>query len=345
MGNTPGARRRGSAALLFAGLAATALFTAGCGEKPVAVVNGQALSEKDFHQLTETAARIDPQRGTVGLQTLSQWINNTVMAQEAKRLKVYPSEQELEQRVDAFRRQAAVAGSNLEEQLKMRGMTLETFKRDLLNQLINENILFNGVTVSDAEVKEEWEKRKQLFVQPEQVRISQITVDSADALKKTQSDLAGNTDFALVARTRSQDQFKDAGGAIPEPLPKQLPPGGPVAQEVLDAAFKLKPGQTSDPVKVGATWVIVRLEEKIPEKQPNFDDFKELMRSNIRQQKAQTNGKLQENQQALMKAQQGAKVEINRPEYSSLQSQVTSAAAGPGMPGVGGDGPPPAPGR
>ncbi|MGV3719758.1 MAG: peptidyl-prolyl cis-trans isomerase [Actinomycetota bacterium] len=339
MGTLPGARRRGSAALLFVGLAATALFTSGCGEKPVATVNGQSLSEKEFHQLTETATRIEPQRGTVGLQTLSQWINSSVMEQEAKKLKVYPSEKELDARVDAFRRQAALRGSNLEEQLKSQGVNFETFKDELLKQLVNENILFNGVTVSDAELEEEWKKKKPLFVQPETVKLSQITVDSPDALKKTQADLAGNTDFALVARTRSQDQFKDAGGAIPEPLPKQLPPGGPVAKEVLDAAFKLKPGQVSDPIKVGATWVIVKLEEKIAEKQPNFDDFKELMRSNMRQQKAQGNGKLQENQQALVKAQQAAKVEINRPEYAALAAQTGGGA--PGVPGAGG--PPPAP--
>jgi len=317
------------------------LFTSGCGEKPVATVNGESLSEKEFHKLTETASRIDPQRGTVGLQTLSQWINSTVMAQEAKRLKVYPSDKELETRVDAFRRQAVVAGSNLEDQLKMRGMSVETFKRDLLTQLVNESVLFNGVTVSDAEVQEEWNKRKQLFVQPEQVKISQITVDTPDALKKTQADLAGNTDFALVARTRSQDQFKDTGGMVPEALPRELPPGGPVAKEVLAAAFALKPGQISDPIKVGATWVVVKLEEKIAAKQPNFDDYGELMRSNLRQQKAQGNGKFQENQQALMKAQQSAKVEINRPEYASL-SAAQAAPGGPQGP-AGAGGPPPAP--
>jgi peptidyl-prolyl cis-trans isomerase C len=111
-----------------------------------------------------------------------------------------------------------------------------------------------------------------------------------------------------------------------------------VAKEVLDAAFKLKPGQVSEPIKVGATWVIVKLEEKIAEKQPNFDDFKELMKSNLRQQKAQGNGKLQENQQALVKAQQAAKVEINRPEYAALAAQ---SGGEPGAPGAGG--PPPGP--
>lgn len=354
MGHLHGALKRGSAALLFTGLAASLFITAGCGgAKPVARVNGDALSEKEFYKLTADATRVDPQRGTVGLQTVSQWISSTVMAQEAKRLKVYPTEKDLDARLDAFRRQATVAGSNLEEQLRMRGMTVEMLKKDLLTALVQENVLFRGVTVSDQEVDQEWAKRKQLFVQPAQVKISQITVDNPADLKKVQSDLAGNAEFALVARTRSKDQFKDQGGMVPVQLPKRIQPGGPVAQEVVDAAFKLKPGQISQPVKIGATWVIVRLEELIPEKQPNPQDYKELMRAQLRQQKAQTSGKLQENQQELMRAQQAAKVEINRPEYASLTSQLAGRAGmgGPGGPGgpsgaPGGAGaPPPPPGE
>jgi parvulin-like peptidyl-prolyl isomerase len=348
MGYLHGARQRGSAALLFAGIAASLLFTAGCGggSKPIAKVNGDVLSEKEFYQMTADATRVDPQRGTVGLQTVSQWISSTVMAQEAKRLKVYPTEKELDVRLDAFRRQATVAGSNLEEQLKMRGMTVETLKKDLLTALVQESVMFRGATVSDQELDQEWTKRKTMFVQPAQVKISQITVDNPTDLKKVQSDLASNAEFALVARTRSKDQFKDQGGVVPIQLPKRIQPGGPVAQEVVDAAFKLKPGQIGEPVKVGATWVLVRLEELIAEKQPNADDYKELMRAQLRQQKAQANGKLQENQQELMRAQQAAKVEINRPEYAAITSQL-AGRGGPGGPaGPGGSpegGPPPAP--
>lgn len=349
MGHLFGARRRGSAALLFAGIAASLLFTSGCNNaKPVARVNGQALSEKEFYQMCANTTRVDPQRGTVGLQMVSQWINNTIMAQEAKRLKVYPTEQDLNARVEALRRQMSSGDSNMEEQLRMRGMSIETLKHELLAALIQENVLFRGVTVSDQELNAEWNKRKQLFVQPAQVKISQITVDNPADLKKVQSDLASNAEFALVARTRSKDQFKDQGGTVPINLPKRIQPGGPVAQEVVDAAFKLKPGQISEPVKVGATWVIVRLEELIPEKQPNFDDYKELMRAQLRQQKAQSSGKLQENQQELMRAQQGAKVEINRPEYASLTQQMQGRSGGPGGPAgpQGGNSmPPPPPGE
>ena len=345
MGLLPGARQRASAALLFAAFASTALMTAGCGgSKPIAQVNGQALSEKEFHQLCESTTRLDPQKGTtVGMQTLTQWIASTVMAQEAKKQGVYPSQKEVDSRLDAYRRQSAVAGSSLDEQMKMRGLTLEAMKRDLVAQLVTENVMLHGVIVSDAELQTAWEKQKEMFVQPEQVEISQITVDSPDDAKKVQSDLAGNADFALVARTRSKDQFKDHSGRIPVPLGKRLQPGMPVTQEAVNAAFKMKPGQISDPIKVGATWVVVRLENKIEEKQPKLEDFAEPMRVQLRQQKAQQSGELQKNQQAVQKAQQGAKVEINRPEYQSLLTQRNSPGGPAGAPGPAGEGMPPAP--
>jgi parvulin-like peptidyl-prolyl isomerase len=208
--------------------------------------------------------------------------------------------------------------------------------------------MLHGVTISDAELQTAWEKQKEMFVQPEQVEISQITVDSAEEMKKVQSDLGGNADFALVARTRSEDQFKDQGGKVPGPLQKRLPQGMPVPQEAADAAFKMKPGQISDPIKVGATWVVVRLENKIPEKQPKLEDYREPLRVQLRQQKAQQSGEMQKNQQALQKAQQAAKVEINRPEYSGLMAPSTGGPGGPGGPSGAPGGPaqgdmPPAP--
>lgn len=350
MGILSGARARKNAALLSVGLG-IAIISAGCSAKPVATVNGTALTDKEFSRLCETARQVRPQMGTVGYQVLIQWIQNTVMEQEAKKQGVYPSQQDLEGRVDAYRRRAAFLGMDFQQGLKSQGLTLDDFKRDLLVGITQDNVLYKGVTIPQDELKKEFEKQKHLYSVPEQIEISQITVDSAEALKQAQADLASNTNFGLVASTRSKDQFAQSMGRIPGPLPRQVGQGGPVAQPVVDAAYKLNEGQTTTPIKVGATWVIARVEKKTAKKEPRFEDVSDLLERQLREQRAREAGKIGENQRAMMAAYQQASVAINRPEYQIIQEQLKAgpgagAPGGPGAPipaGAGGEGAPPAP--
>jgi parvulin-like peptidyl-prolyl isomerase len=314
----------------------------------VASVNGKSLSEAEFAQLCESASQVQAGRGTVGQQVLLQWVQNAMFAVEAKKHGVYPSEAELTTRVNAFKKQAAANGMNYQEQLMRQGLTEKSFRRDLLIGLIRENVLLRGITVTDDEVRKEFDLNKKNFTAPAQVQISQITLDTEDKLKKAKDDLAANTQFSLVASTHSKDEFAQGGGKVPVPLPKVIPPGAgvPIAQAVVDAAFKLQPGQVSEPVKVGANWVIVKLDEMIAEKVPDFENYREPIKAELRSRKVQQNpAKQQEIQRELQQMQAGAQVTINRPEYRHLLDSVRAGAAGsgPGATGPVGStpGPPP----
>lgn len=346
MGSLPGAPARRKAGLFFCGLTAatllaSSLFLTGCKPKPVASVNGQSLGEEEFHKLCETATQIQPQAGTVGMQTLVKWLRNTIMAQEAKKQGVYPSDAELNARVDAVRKNAQFAGASFEEELRRQGLTLEAFKREMLADMISENLMTKGVTVSDEEVRKRYEEQKSTFQIPEQVQISQITVASENDMKKVRNELGPTAQFSVVANTYSKDPFAQSGGRVPMPLSRQGMPGGPVPKEAVDAAFKLQPGQVSDPIKSGANWVFVKLEEKIPAKEPKFEDIRELMRSAIKRERAQGGGQAQQLQQQLFNSFRQAKVEVFRPEYKSLVDQIQAQAGGGAPAGPGGPGGPP----
>lgn len=340
-GTSIGKRRRPIVTLALTGIAVSFGLLAGCSTKPVAEVNGQKLTEQEFAKLCETS-NPDPQSPmTVGGQVLMRWVRNTLFEQKAKDMKVYPTEKDLDERIDAMRKQAAFGGADFDAQMRERCMPTEAIRRDFLSGLVTENVLFSGFSATDAEAREQFDKTlKKRLTQPEQVRISQITVDKPEDAKKVQADLAAGGDtFSLVAQSRSKDQFARNGGAIPESFPKQIQPGLPVSQASIDAAFKLKQGEWAGPLKQGATFVFVKLDQKVPEKVPNFDDFKVLIKLQIRQDKAR--GQAPKIQQELMEMIQKADVKIYRPEYAPIQAQMKQPAAGPGgqMPG----GAPPAP--
>lgn len=318
-------------ALFFIALGIGGAVITGCAPKPVATVNGDSLSEKDFASLCETATQLQPGI-PVGPQVLTKWIQSTIYAQEARKLKVYPTDAELNARIDTMRKQAEYSGSTLENILKQQAITMDAFRAEQLRTLIRENVIAEGVTASDAEVKDFFDKQKANLTQPERIQISQMTLDSEEQVKKAKDDL-GSGDFANVAATRSKDSFAQGGGRVPMDLTAKVQPGLPVDQKVVDAAFKLKEGQISDPIKVGATWVIVRLEKKQPRKEPKYEDFKELFTSALRQQKAaQTKGP--KVQQMIMEATRSANVTVNRPEYKEMEQQLKQIVSR--VPGQGG---------
>lgn len=345
-GRIAGARVRRPAALFFIALGVGGALMVGCGPKPVAQVNGEALSEAEFYKLCESATQMQPQI-PVGHQVLARWIQTTLLAQEAKRLKVYPADKDLDARLRSLEKQAEYAGTTLDEFLKQRGITRQILREEQLRELVRENVMTQGIQVTDAELKQFFEQQKANMVQPERVQLSQITVDKADQVQKTKDDL-GAGDFANVAATRSKDPFAQSGGRVPMDLPRKVDAGGPVDQKVVDAAFKLKEGEISEPVKVGANWVFARLEKKFERKEPKLEDFDEFFRSQLRQQKA-AQGKAQQVQQSLMELTRTANLTIHRPQYKQLETELKQVVTrvpgtgGPGGPG-GPDMPPPAPG-
>jgi foldase protein PrsA len=322
-----GGRPRKHAALFFVALALAATGVSGCGDKPVATLNGQSLSEAEFYHLCETATQIAPNRGTVGQQVLMQWVGNTLMMQEAKRLNVYPSDKDVNDRIQAFRKQAEYTGQSFDDQLKQKGMTPEAFKREMTTALVFDNLFYRGIDVSDADLRQAYDQQKARITQPESIQISQITVDSKAKADQARSDLGTNTTFELVAQSLSKDQFAKQGGRIPIPFTRRPMQGFPVDPKVIAEAFKLKEGQHSDPIQVGSTWVIVRVDKRVPEKVPAFEDVKELLRAQLRQQRARANGKFAENQKIMLEATRAAKLDSPRPEYQNTIDEFKRQAA------------------
>ena len=332
-----GARARWRPALFFVVPAMAGVLISGCGSKPVAEVNGQALSERDFQKRCETAIGLSNQ-ATVGIQVLTNWITVAIQEQEAKRLKLYPSEKELDARVEAIRGRMAFQGQPLERLLQMRGQSLESFRQSMLEELVSENIITQGVTVTDDEVKKAYDAEAGSFGKPERVKISQITVESQATAKRAHSELAGNAGFAVVAQTHSKDVFAQSEGRVPMEFPKQVQPGLPVSQEAVTRAFKLQPGQFSEPIQVGAQWVIVKLEEKLPAEKPVFDEVKELVRSDLKRRKLERSGGGQKTQQALLQSMINADIKIHRTEYASVAEQLKGLAQQGGASGMGAPG-------
>jgi len=299
-------RRYGWRALLPLAVLVLPLALSGCGEEPVAVVNGQKLTQKEF--AARAAAYTSAQTAqSVGLVELQQWIQTALVEQEAKRLNIYPTEEQVSARYARDGKRLEFTGQQWQTLLDQSGLQPEDIRRNLRTEMAMDALMFQGLPEpTDAELRQAFaahEKGQQPWSIPAQVRFRQITTDTKDAIQAAKAELDGGASFELVASSRSIDMFKERGGAVALPdgtgkirsfWPKQLPPGGPIAAEAVAAAFQLQPGEYSSPISVGATWVLVKLDERKPAKQAQFEDFKDVVRQALLRQKAQQAGKTTE---------------------------------------------------
>ncbi|UMY18905.1 peptidylprolyl isomerase [Methylobacterium organophilum] len=104
----------------------------------------------------------------------------------------------------------------------------------------------------------------------EEAHARHILVDNEEEAKKIAARIKGGEDFAKVAGEVSKDPgSKTEGGDLGWFTKDRM------VAPFAEAAFKLSPGQVSDPVKTQFGWHVIKLEEKRTKPVPSFDEMKE----------------------------------------------------------------------
>jgi hypothetical protein len=299
----------------------------------VASVNGKELTEAEFRRRCEhfVGGGADT---AVGLLVLREWLQHTIVEEEAVKKKLVPTPQEVDVRVRAVRKQFEFRGQNFNEWLDSHGRTLEMLREDLRQQMLVENLLTEGVKVSDAEAGLYYATNKQVFGLPEQIRISRITVGTREAARIVDAALK-TTPFNEVASKHSQDQFKSEAGKVPDPIDADPKTNGPLEKELLEKVVKLEVGKYVGPIKLDRVreagveeyWSFVRLDERLPARAPDLLDVQDLIMANLKIQKAGPE-RLKAAQDRLTQLQRDAKVEIFRTQYRSLLKHFGPRSAG-----------------
>ncbi|NIX75122.1 peptidylprolyl isomerase [Microvirga terricola] len=104
----------------------------------------------------------------------------------------------------------------------------------------------------------------------EEVRARHILVENEDEAKKAAARVKGGEDFAKVAGELSKDPGSKTDGGDLGFFTKDR-----MVEPFAEAAFKLQPGQISDPVKSQFGWHVIKVEERRSKPVPTFDEMKE----------------------------------------------------------------------
>ena len=138
--------------------------------------------------------------------------------------------------------------------------------------------LAKEIAISDEEIAAEYASRQDEFTTPEKRVLKQIRTSDEVAAKRAHDMLKGGANFATVA--------KDVADLSPDQLDlgamsrSQLPP------ELAEAAFTLKQGDFSEPLKSVLGWHILSLVDIIASTQQTLEETKEGISSDMATEKA-----------------------------------------------------------
>jgi peptidyl-prolyl cis-trans isomerase C len=171
------------------------------------------------------------------------------------------------------------------------GKIEDTTNSILAQEYVNRRLATAG-TATEAELQKYYNERKAEFVTPATVKAQHILVkadqnakpeEAAAALVKAQGirkELDQGADFAKLAEKYSDDPgSKTKGGDLGFFQKERMVP------EFSNEAFRLKPGETSQPIRSAFGFHIIRTTEKKPEIQGEFKDVKTQIQAKLVQQK------------------------------------------------------------
>jgi peptidyl-prolyl cis-trans isomerase C len=148
--------------------------------------------------------------------------------------------------------------------------------------------VFDKIKVTDKEIANYYSEHKAEFEEPEMVKARHILVRvSSEAkpddwgaaetrIREIKKRLDGGEDFAAVAQASSEDPgSKDKGGEL------GFFPRGQMVPEFEKAAFALRTGEVSEPVKTAFGYHIIKAEDRKEAKTKVFDEVKEEVKNRL----------------------------------------------------------------
>jgi peptidyl-prolyl cis-trans isomerase SurA len=249
-----------------------------------ALVNDDVVSLSDLSARVTLAIRSagmadnEQTRQRISSQVLRGLIDERLQMQEAKRLNITVSKEEVDQALARIEQQNNMPKGGLDEYLAKVGVS----KASLVDQLtasqswskLVRNRLMQEVTVSDEEINEAMARLKDEADVP-QNRVSEIFLavdnpsqepDVKQLADRLVEQIRSGVKFDAVARQFSQSPTAAVGGDLGYVTAAQLP------AELGDTLKKMNPGEMSYPVHTGGGYYILYLVDRKTLGAPNPND-------------------------------------------------------------------------
>ena len=266
----------------------------------VARVNGEDVTKRDFEKLIaqlemNAGGRVPAERrNEIYRNALDRLVDMKLLTQEAKSRGVKGDEEKVSAEIQSIRGRFP-SEEEFNKALAAQNMTAAKLREDILTQAgvakMMEAEATAAAAVTDADLKDFYDKNPNEFKRPEQVRASHILIkaDGDDAAKKKARATAESVlkqarsgkDFAALAKEHSTDGSAQQGGDLGFFEKERMVP------EFSAAAFALKPGEISDIVESQFGLHIIKVTDRKASETVPLDEVKPDLTSYLTKKRQQ----------------------------------------------------------
>lgn len=275
------------------------LLAVGCGEKSVATVNGEKITQSSFDKIVnlyvanfKQSYNTDPSKDAAQMKqikemALDDMIDQLVLYQEATKQKYKASSSEIATSLKTFKEQTG-GETGYKSFLKLASMTDAEFKEEIGKQIVIGKLadkVTKNVTASEAEAKAYYDTHLSEFGTPREVKVSHILVKTEKEAYDVLEKLEAGADFGDLAQKVS---IEPAAKQSKGDLGWVNADTGFVA-EFKEAALKLKKGEmTMTPVKTQFGYHIIKAFDEKQAKIEKFESVKDEAKVKAKAEKQKT---------------------------------------------------------
>jgi peptidyl-prolyl cis-trans isomerase SurA len=249
-------------------------------EDVIVHVNDQIISRSDVERAEQQLAQENQQAGATPAEAaerqknlLRDMIDKQLLLSRGKELGIN-ADAEVIRRLDEIRKQNHLdTMEDLEKAAQQQGVSFEDFKAGIRDNVITQQVVRDEVgrrlQMTQAQEQAYYEAHKQEYMQPEQIKLSEILIptpaDASDAIvaqAKAKADevegkLKDGGKFDDLAKTYSGGPTANNGGDL------GLYKRGALAKVLEDQTFDLKAGQWTQPIRTRQGFVILKVTDHI----------------------------------------------------------------------------------
>jgi peptidyl-prolyl cis-trans isomerase C len=278
-----------SALLLLAALMAACGPNGGrSNDKPLAMVNGEPVSYSEYKIRLSLQSLgfaevtgLESESSDAKVEVLGLLIEEKLLLQEAARLGISVPSGEVE---SVYSEAASdYPGDGFAETLTKTGLSpssyRETIEKKLLIGKLVRRVVFDNISVSDADARSYFNKNRDSFAEPATVRAKQVVLDTRHGAEAALKRIQAGEDFSKVASDVSLSPDGKDGGDLGYFSRDEMPP------EFEEVAFSMKPGEMSGVVETPYGFHVFMLIDRKGSSNPKFEDVGPAVKERLKEKR------------------------------------------------------------
>jgi peptidyl-prolyl cis-trans isomerase SurA len=267
-------------------------------EDVVVHVNDLIISRSDVERAEQALAQENQQAGATPAEVaerqknlLRDMIDKQLLLSRGKELGIN-ADAEVIRRLDEIRKQSKLDTlEDLEKAARQQGVSYEDFKAGIRDNVITQMVVRDEVgrrlQMSQSQEQAYYDAHKQEFMQPEQIKLSEILVPTAADANDAAVAQAQAKAEGIEAKLKAGENFEDLAKANSGgPTATQggdlgMYKRGALAKVLEDQTFNLKPGEWTAPIRTRQGFVILKVTDHVAAGVAPLKDVEEQVREGM----------------------------------------------------------------